>query len=185
MRKASAAKRTAKPRSKGIISKAIETVTGIFAGNTNAIDLLKKDHDLVEGLFAKVKASEDGDNTAVFEKIKEELDTHAHVEEQVFYPHLLEKGDAELKKIVREGLEEHKQVKTLLAELDGLSGNAATFKAKLTVLIENVEHHVTEEENEMFPMVEDQIEEETLVRLGSLLEAEKVRFTKMNPSAGR
>lgn len=148
------------------------------SGTGNAIDLLKTDHRKVEALFSRVRDNEDGNNESTFKKIYEELDVHAHIEEQVFYPHLLEKGDKELKKIVREGLEEHTQVRTLLAELAELSGDSPTFKAKLKVLMENVEHHVEEEEGEMFDMVEDQIPDETLQRLGALLEAEKARFKK-------
>lgn len=126
-------------------------------------------------MFDRVKANEDGNNAETFDKIKAELDVHAHIEEMIFYPHLLENGDEELQKIVREGIEEHRQVKMFLGELDELSGRADEFKAKLQVLMEDVEHHVSDEENEMFPMVEDQIDEQMLVRLGSLLEAEKAR----------
>ena len=152
----------------------------MFAENApDALELLKTDHRKVDSLFQKVKANEDGNNTATFKKIKEELDVHAHIEEQIFYPHLLEKGDKELKKIVREGVEEHGQVKDLLAELSELSGDSPTFKAKITVLMENVEHHVEEEEGEMFQMVEDQIPEETLQRLGSLMQGEKMKVMKM------
>ncbi len=79
----------------------------------------------------------------------------------------MEKGDKGLKKIVREGEEDYAQVKVLLAEIAELSGDSPVFKAKLKVLMENVEHHV-EDEDEMFPMVEDQIPEETRVRLGSI-----------------
>lgn len=158
-------------------------MAGLFTDNgVNAVEQLKTDHDKVEALFEKVKANEDGNNADTFKKIKEELDIHAHIEENIFYPHLLEKGDKELKKIVREGLEEHTQVKTLLAELDALSGDSAKFKAKITVLMENVEHHVTEEENEMFSMVEDQIPEDTLQRLGSLMEGEKMKVKRMTPA---
>jgi hemerythrin-like domain-containing protein len=148
----------------------------MFTDNApNAIDLLKTDHDKVESLFENVKANEDGNNASTFRKIKEELDVHAHIEEMIFYPHLLDKGDEELKKIVREGVEEHGQVKDLLVEIAELSGDSPTFKAKLKVLIENVEHHVEEEENEMFSMAEDQIPEETLQRLGSLMQGEKMK----------
>jgi len=154
------------------------------ADRTNAIDLLKTDHRKVESLFEQVKANEDGNNEATFRKIKSELDVHSHVEEKIFYPHLLEKGDKELKKIVREGVEEHGQVKDLLTELAGLSGDSPTFKAKLTVLMENVEHHVEEEEGEMFEMAEDQIPEETLQRLGSLMQAEKAKVGKATPTRG-
>lgn len=145
----------------------------------NAIDLLKTDHDTVESLFEKVKANEDGNNAATFKKIKEELDVHAHIEEMIFYPHLLDQGDKELKKIVREGVEEHAQVKELLVEIAALSGDSPTFKAKLKVLMENVEHHVQEEEDEMFPMVEDQIPEEMLQRLGALMQGEKMKVKRM------
>lgn len=145
--------------------------------------MLKTDHRKVEDLFAKVKDNEDGNNAATFKKIKAELDVHAHVEEMIFYPHLMEKGDKELKKIVREGEEEHAQVKVLLVEIAELSGDSPVFKAKLKVLMENVEHHVKEEEDEMFPMVEDQIPEETRVRLGSLMEAEKAKVGKMTTPA--
>ncbi len=130
-----------------------------------------------------MKANKDGNNVALFKKIKEELDVHAHIEEMIFYPHLLEKGDKELKEIVREGIEEHRQAKMFLAELDSLSGNASKFKAKLTVLMEDVEHHVKEEEDDMFPMVEDQISEETLQRIGSLMEGEKAKVKKMGGPA--
>ena len=122
--------------------------------------MLRADHDTVETLFEKVKANEDGNNTATFKKIKEELDVHAHIEETIFYPHLLQNGDKELKKIVREGIEEHGQVKDLLLELAALPGDSPTFKAKITVLMENVEHHVEEEEADMFPLAEEELVED-------------------------
>ncbi|MEO6334119.1 MAG: hemerythrin domain-containing protein [Pyrinomonadaceae bacterium] len=151
----------------------------MFTDNSpDAIELLKADHRKVEALFERVKANEDGNNSATFKKIKDELDVHAHVEEVIFYPHLLEKGDKDLKKIVREGIEEHGQVKDLLAQLANLPGTSPTFKAKITVLMENVEHHVEEEEDEMFKMVEDQIPDETLQRLGSLMAGEKAKVKK-------
>jgi iron-sulfur cluster repair protein YtfE (RIC family) len=157
----------------------VDSVSGMFSGGENGqdvLDLLKEDHDRVDSLFQKVKANEDGNNKDVFSKIKQELELHTHVEEQIFYPHLLENGDQELQDIVREGLEEHGQVKTLLPEIAGLPGDDDQFKAKLKVLIENVEHHVQEEEGEMFPLVEDQIDEVMRARLGSLIQAEKQRY---------
>jgi hemerythrin superfamily protein len=161
-------------------------VTNLFTSDTskgtNAVDLLKADHDVVEDLFSKVKANEDGNNAPVFTKIKSELDVHAHIEETIFYPFLLERGDKELKKIVREGIEEHRQVKLFLAELASLPGDNAKFKAKLQVLMEDVEHHVKEEEGDMFPMVEDQFDEPVLETLGAIMQAEKGRFKTGNAS---
>ena len=156
----------------------VESVTGIFGGggeSQDATELLKADHDRVDELFNKVKANEDGNNKDVFQTIRQELELHTHVEEQIFYPKLLENGDEEMQKIVREGLEEHGQVKTMLTEMGPMSGDDEEFKAKLKVLMENVEHHVEEEEGEMFPLVHDQLDEQMLVRLGSLIKAEKER----------
>lgn len=167
-----------------MISTIAEKVTTFFTGEPNdALTLLKNDHDKVAAMFERVRENEDGNNAEIFRRIKEELDMHAHVEEQIFYPHLLDNGDKELKKIVREGLEEHGQVKMFLSELSGLRGDSPKFKAKLQVLMEDVEHHVEEEENEMFPMVKDQISEEMRVRLGSLMEAEKARSGKAMKSS--
>lgn len=168
---------------KSTVSSMMDRVTGLFGGSeTNVIELLKADHDKVEELFEKVKANEDGDNKATFGKIKQELDTHTHIEETIFYPYLLEHGDEELEKIVREGIEEHRQAKMFLVEMDSLSGGSDDFKAKMKVLIEDIEHHVKEEENEMFPMVEDQVDKETLQELGARMEDEKTAFQK-NPPA--
>lgn len=142
----------------------------------NAIALLKADHETVQEMFDRVKAAPRRDHSATFKKIKLELDAHAHIEETIFYPRLLRSGESDLKKIVREGIEEHGQVKTMLASLARLKGTSPTFKARLQVLIENVEHHVKEEENEMFPLVERQFEREQLEALGALMKKEKAAF---------
>src|SRR5689334_4865301 len=74
-----------------LVGKAADAVMGIFtpSSETNAIDLLKADHDTVQAMFDKVKASPNRDHKETFKKIKLELDTHAHIEETIFYPHLL------------------------------------------------------------------------------------------------
>jgi len=141
----------------------------------NAIDLLKEDHDKVDKLFQKVKATPDDDHKDLFEKINAELEVHTHIEETIFYPYLLQNGDEELQKLTREAIEEHRQAKMFIEELSSMSGNRESFPAKLKVLIEDVEHHVQEEEGEMFPMVEDQFGEDKLNRLGTEMEAEKAR----------
>ena len=157
----------------------IETVSDFITPNqANALDLLKADHRLVEDLFERVKENENGNNADVFRKIKQELDVHPHIEETIFYPHLMEEGDKELERIVREGIEEHRQVKAFLSELDGMPGDNESFKAKIKVLMEDVEHHVQEEENEMFPLVEDQVERSILERLGEQMEREKANFKR-------
>ena len=142
----------------------------------NAIELLEADHEIVNELFEKVKSTDDSEHPQIFTKIKAELDTHAHIEETILYPRLLEEGNEELQKIVREGIEEHRQVKMFLRELAALSDESDKFEAKLTVLMEDVEHHVEEEESEMFPLVEDQFDAEVFEELGAAMEAEKKSF---------
>lgn len=146
----------------------------------NAIDLLKKDHDRVESLFEKFKRNEDGNNTALARQISGELETHTHIEETIFYPAAMKRGKAGLKKIIREGLEEHAQVKDLLADLSKMTARNKQFNAKLKVVVENVEHHVEEEEGEMFKLCEDQMSSKQLDQLGAEMEAEKQRFQKAN-----
>ena len=142
----------------------------------NAIELLKADHDKVDRLFQKVKATEESEHKALFEKIKEELEIHTHIEETIFYPKL--KEEPELEDIVLEGIEEHHQAKIFLREIAGLVDDSEKFEPKLKVLMEDIEHHVQEEEGQMFPKVEELFDEATLEDLGKQMEEEKKNFKK-------
>ena len=139
----------------------------------DALELLKTDHKTVKDLFKKVEASKnDKQQKQLFEEIKTELETHTHIEETVFYP-AVAKHD-ELKDMVLESLEEHKQVKTLLREMDNLTEDSEKFEPKLKVLMENVEHHAEEEEEaKMFPKVRKLMDAGALDQLGQELEAAK------------
>ncbi|MDI1242655.1 MAG: hemerythrin domain-containing protein [bacterium] len=148
----------------------------------NAIELLKEDHDKVDKLFQKVKATEESEHRAIFEQIKMELDVHTHIEEAIFYPKMLEEGDEELQDIVKEGIEEHRQAKMFLRELANLSDDSDKFQPKLKVLMEDIEHHVQEEEGEMFKMIEEQFDEAVLQELGKEMEAEKNKAMKSKPA---
>jgi iron-sulfur cluster repair protein YtfE (RIC family) len=149
----------------------------------NAIELLKEDHDKVDKLFQKVKATPDGDHKDLFEQIKSELDVHTHIEETIFYPKLKEEGDDELKDIVLEGIEEHRQAKMFLKELAALADDSEKFDPKLKVLMEDIEHHVVEEEGEMFKLVEEQFDASVLEELGAEMESEKKKFGKSQKAA--
>lgn len=142
----------------------------------NAVELLKADHEVVADLFKQVEATKESEHPAIFVKIKAELDVHAHIEEVVFYPKLKAEGNKELVDIVLEGIEEHRQVKMFLKEIAALVDDSEKFEPKLKVLIEDVEHHVKEEENEMFPLVTDQFESDVLDELGAEMEEEKENF---------
>jgi len=142
----------------------------------NAIELLKDDHNKVERLFQKVKATEEGEHLELFKQIKQELDAHTHIEEVIFYPRL--KEEEELEDIVLEGIEEHHQAKMFLRELSNLTEDSEKFEPKLKVLMEDITHHVQEEEGEMFPKVEKVINESELQKLGKQMEEEKKKFQK-------
>jgi hemerythrin superfamily protein len=146
--------------------------SAIKGGSMNALELLKEDHEKVAALFDQVKETEDEQkHWSLFEQIKTELEVHTHIEETVFYPRLQQYED--LKDMVLEALEEHKQVKTLIREIAALAKGSEKLAAKLTVMGENVEHHVEEEEDEMFPQVEDLLSEDELEELGTQLQAAK------------
>lgn len=145
----------------------------------NAIQLLKDDHRKVERLFQKVKADKEGkEHQELFEQIKAELEVHTHIEETIFYPKL--KEEKELEDIVLEGIEEHHQAKMFLRELSNLKEDSEKFEPKLKVLMEDITHHVQEEEGEMFPKVEEIFDETTLSELGAQMDAEKKNFQKSN-----
>jgi hemerythrin-like domain-containing protein len=141
----------------------------------NALELLMEDHRKVQELFDQVKGTESQkQHKQLFRRIKAELDTHTHIEERVFYPTL--KKYEEFKETVLEAIEEHLQVKTLLRAIDQLSEGNERFDAKLKVLIDNVEHHVEEEEGELFPKVKRRLSSGQLEEIGQELEAAKKDF---------
>jgi hemerythrin superfamily protein len=138
----------------------------------NALEILKQDHQKVKGLFQEaIHATDTSKRKDVFDKIDTELEIHAHVEETVFYPAIEE--HEELKDMVAEALEEHEQAKTLLGELEELGADSHEFGSKLQQLMEAVEHHVEEEEGEMFPKIREVFEEDELDQLGQDLESAK------------
>ena len=139
----------------------------------DALELLKTDHQKVKALFEKAEATENAkQQKRIFDQIKIELETHARIEETVFYP-AVQKHE-ELKDMVLESLEEHKQIKTLLREMENLASDSEKFEPKLKVLMENVEHHAEEEEEEkMFPKLRQIMGKQKLEQLGADLEAAK------------
>jgi hemerythrin superfamily protein len=139
----------------------------------NAIDLLKEDHQKVKTLLESATETDDkSEQKRWFKEIKAELDTHARIEESIFYPAVQE--HEELEDMILESLEEHRQVKTILRELSRVSAGSGKFKAKLKVLKDDVEHHaVEEEEGKLFPKVEKAFSRQELEELGEELEAAK------------
>ena len=149
----------------------------------NAIELLTADHEVVDGLFERIEEEDASEHPAIFAQIKAELEAHAHIEESIFYPALQEDGDEALVELTSEALQEHSQMKVFLGELDAVQSDSDKFEPLLTKLIEDVRHHVEEEEGEMFPMVTEQFEDDALETLGLQMQAEKDRFQSSAESA--
>jgi hypothetical protein len=140
----------------------------------DALELLKQDHEKVSGIFEKLEPTTENavkTREELFAKLKNELDVHARIEETIFYPAI--KEAEETHDITLEAYEEHHVVKQLLAELEALPVTDETWAAKLKVLQENVEHHVEEEEGEMFKKTRKVLSQEQLDQLGARLEAAK------------
>ena len=137
----------------------------------DALELLEQDHAKVKKLFEQAEDADEKEQRAIFTQIKTELEIHTQIEESFFYPAMQRYN--ELKDMVAESLEEHNKVKTLLKEMDSLSGSE-DFEDKLEELIDNVEHHAEdEEESKMFPKVRELVSAAELDKLGAQLQAAK------------
>lgn len=139
----------------------------------DAFALLKADHKKVAELFDLLETASGKRKLDVFKRIKSELEVHTHIEEAIFYP-ALEKPE-ETHDLTLEAYEEHKVVKTLLAQLSGAKSATDEWQAKAKVLRENVEHHVDEEENELFDKADDALSDEEIEALGDQMANEKAR----------
>jgi len=139
----------------------------------DAFNLLKADHRKVEKLFSQLESASGQAKMRVFEQIKTELELHTHIEETIFYP-ALEKPK-QTHDLTLEAYEEHDVVKKLLRELSRAKTPNEEWEAKAKVLQENVEHHVEEEENELFEKAEAALSEEQIEALGEQMETEKER----------
>jgi len=136
----------------------------------NAFELLKSDHKKVAGIMEKIDGTTERalkTREELFTQLKTELDIHAEIEETILYP-VLEKAD-ESRDITLEAFEEHRLVKQLLGELESEAKDDEKWTAKFTVLKENVEHHVEEEEGEMFKKARKVLSNEEIEELGTRL----------------
>jgi hypothetical protein len=131
----------------------------------NATALLKKQHREVKALFGKAKKANASQRRGLMDEITQKLQTHMTIEEDIFYPAVRELGTKKTDGIVPEAYEEHHVVKLVLAELPDVDLEDEQFEAKVTVLSELIEHHVEEEETEMFKSAE-KLGKERLAELG-------------------
>jgi len=145
----------------------------------DALTLLTADHNRVRGLFKRFQDAEESKDTAqmteLAAKIITELEVHTTIEEEIFYP-AVGGADEELHDSVAEGVEEHHVAKTLIAEIRALPAEDDAWAAKMKVLIESVEHHAGEEEEELFRETRKAFDKAALEDLGVQLEARKAQL---------
>ena len=135
-----------------------------------ATDLLKKQHRQVEKLFKEAEKAQPRQRRQLMDQIAEQLKLHTRIEEEIFYPAVRELGTSKAEEMMNEALEEHHVVDLVLAELPDIDPEDERFEAKMTVLSELVQHHVEEEEGEVFPMAEKKLGAERIQELGQQME---------------
>ena len=150
-----------------------------------AVEMLKHDHEKVKALFQQYEAAghrAHRKKQGLAEEVFAELAVHTTLEEELFYPAMKRQTDQDGKDLVVEAVEEHHVVTTLMDELKGLDPTDERYDAKFKVLMENVEHHIEEEEGEMFPEAEEVLGER-LERIGQQMHQRKEQLTAAVSSA--
>jgi hemerythrin superfamily protein len=135
----------------------------------DATKLLKSQHAEVKALFKKYEsAKSSGQKQALFDQIADALAGHCTIEEKIFYPSVY---IGPLEDALEEAVEEHLAAKRVIADLLGMKPSDDQFDAKMTVLKEEIEHHVEEEEGSLFPKVEKKFPAEELSAMGDQMKA--------------
>lgn len=130
----------------------------------DAIQILKRQHDEVKQLFSNLENTEDvEERSSIFAELADAFVIHSHLEEQIFYPTVFED---ETEDELREAVEEHLQAKRIIADMLEMSPDDEQWEAKCMVLKEDIDHHVEEEEGELFPTVRKQLTKKRLGELG-------------------
>jgi hemerythrin-like domain-containing protein len=143
-------------------------------GIMDALKLLKEDHEKVKKLLSDIESTTERavkTRTSELARLKQELTIHEAIEEEIFYPAL--KDHAKTREIALEAYEEHGVVDMIMSEIEQTPVEDETWMAKFTVMKENLEHHIEEEEGEMFKQARQVFDKETLEELGEQMQARK------------
>src|SRR5205085_11024290 len=132
----------------------------------NIIDMLMQDHQEAASMMNRIESAGEGDPSVMqtFNQLKQALTLHTQIEEQIFYPALQNNDQTEDQ--ISESFEEHQEVKDMLAEMSGLQAGNEEFMSMMSDLREAVEHHVEEEENELFPKARKILGDSRLQEMG-------------------
>jgi len=149
--------------------------------------MLKADHQKVKQLFEQFEGTSDrafAQRRDIAEQVFTELEIHTKLEEEIFYPAVEARGKKEGGELVAESLQEHHVVDVLVGEMQRLDSKDEEFHAKFTVLMENVQHHIEEEEGELFPLAQ-QCLGDTLDNLGAKMQERKQELQTAGRGAKR
>src|SRR3954451_8020142 len=166
--------RRPRPRARESVGSLRDRTLDAEEDQMDAIALLKADHDKVKELLSQLESTTERGvktRTELFATIKGELTVHEIIEEEIFYPEL--KAHPKAKDIVLEGYEEHHVVDLLMGELEALPVEDESWGAKSIVMKENVEHHIEEEEGEMFQAARQVFDRAELDDLGQRMATRK------------
>jgi len=141
----------------------------------NAVKMLKQDHEEVKDLFKQFESAGDRayqKKQELAEKVFHELEVHTKLEEEIFYPAVQARGGKQGEELVGESEQEHHVVDVLMSEMRKLDAKDDEWEAKFQVLMENVQHHIKEEEGELFPLAQEKLGD-SLDSLGAKMEERK------------
>ncbi len=133
--------------------------------------ILSKDHRAVEHIFEKIEKTDNREaeqREQMFQKVRQELELHAQIEEKVFYPEL--KRFDGTKKLVSEALEEHAEIEQMLQEIGSLSAEDDQWSEMINELKMAVGHHVREEEDQIFPAARRELDQSRIDEIGRRIE---------------
>lgn len=143
----------------------------------DALKLLKNDHDQMKKLLKQVQETSDRavkKRAELFDRVCEELTTHEAIEEEIFYPALKEHPKA--REMVLEAYEEHNVVDNVMVEISEIPYEDESWAAKFKVMAENIEHHIEEEEGQLFDQARQVFGKQELDRLGVEMEQRKKEY---------
>ncbi|AZE55755.1 Repair of Iron Centers di-iron protein [Pseudomonas synxantha] len=152
----------------------------------NAIDLLKADHERVKTLLTQLSESTERGvkkRTELLAKLEMEITLHTQLEEEILYPAFRKAGGKEQDIMYHEAKEEHRTVDALvLPDLKQTDPSSTEFSGRVKVVKELLEHHIEEEETEMFPQAKKLLGKTVLDELGAEMEAMKAAYKKAHAS---
>jgi len=141
-----------------------------------ATELLRNAHGLFRRLFAEHLGSSPDKKREIFRTLKREMEIHARIEEELFYPAVVRLRSGEARAIVRDGLEEHQILEGLLAEIDQMDAKDEGYDERITALRESLERHLHDEEDRIFAQAVSHLSEARLEKIGSDMQARKEKL---------